>query len=476
MLELPSTRIVWTRADIFHDGPDTGENPDVRPRLLGEYTLRPSIREAITYTDPSGLVTVNIRDVKVRHNLNGELVTMDGRPINVMASDAEGLNYTGWVWTIMEIPGLAFPSPAGETVDISDYVETPATPDVKHWVGQLPELRLVRDEAVDAATRAEAAANLTRETNIEIGTVTTGQPGSNASAIIVGEAPDFALNMTIPRGDSGGWVNVTSLSGTPVNLDTLFTPGTYRTNTAQMGPGSGAPTMVGGVIEVVGGLGQVTTQKFTPIGPFGSGLTPLGVYFTRINQWNNISSWNPWILHSGEPTLYPRQIWANGRPDIPATTPYTLSQLNSVPIGHEYVSLDRPQGARRWIKMGATTWRCVEGDTGWVDLRPFLVDGWTATRIDARRINGDIRYRFGTVRDGTTTSILGGLPQWTWPPPGGAVVHMPTQYATASTTSQLALGSTGSATAPSTAPLMHNGSHEVVAFASDRTWPTTLTS
>lgn len=73
--------------------------------------------------------------------------------------------------------------------------------------------------------------------------------------------------------------------------------------------------------------------------------------------------------------ITPRQIWANGRPDIPATTPYTLTQLNAVPTGHEYVSLDRPQGARRWIKTGASTWQCVEGDTGWIDISGLLEAG-----------------------------------------------------------------------------------------------------
>jgi hypothetical protein len=37
-----------------------------------------------------------------------------------------------------------------------------------------------------------------------IGTVTTGAPGSQASASITGTAPNFVLNLTIPRGATGG--------------------------------------------------------------------------------------------------------------------------------------------------------------------------------------------------------------------------------------------------------------------------------
>lgn len=39
--------------------------------------------------------------------------------------------------------------------------------------------------------------------NLEIGTVTTGVAGSNASATITGDSPNQTLNLIIPRGDTG---------------------------------------------------------------------------------------------------------------------------------------------------------------------------------------------------------------------------------------------------------------------------------
>ena len=38
---------------------------------------------------------------------------------------------------------------------------------------------------------------------LSIGTVTTGAPGTNASASITGTSPNFKLNLTIPRGANG---------------------------------------------------------------------------------------------------------------------------------------------------------------------------------------------------------------------------------------------------------------------------------
>ena len=38
---------------------------------------------------------------------------------------------------------------------------------------------------------------------LSIGTVTTGAPGTEASATITGTSPDFVLNLTIPQGPTG---------------------------------------------------------------------------------------------------------------------------------------------------------------------------------------------------------------------------------------------------------------------------------
>lgn len=42
---------------------------------------------------------------------------------------------------------------------------------------------------------------------LTIGTVITGEPGTDASATITGTAPNYILNLTIPRGNTGASAN-----------------------------------------------------------------------------------------------------------------------------------------------------------------------------------------------------------------------------------------------------------------------------
>jgi hypothetical protein len=53
----------------------------------------------------------------------------------------------------------------------------------------------------ERATKAELDA--LGDLSLEIGTVTTGAAGSSASAELTGTAPDYTLNLTIPRGNTG---------------------------------------------------------------------------------------------------------------------------------------------------------------------------------------------------------------------------------------------------------------------------------
>lgn len=46
---------------------------------------------------------------------------------------------------------------------------------------------------------------------LRIGTVATGEPGTEVLASITGEAPDYELNLTIPRGEDG----ITARTNTP---------------------------------------------------------------------------------------------------------------------------------------------------------------------------------------------------------------------------------------------------------------------
>ena len=56
----------------------------------------------------------------------------------------------------------------------------------------------------DGATGPTGPAGADGETpTLTIGTVTTGDPGTEAAATITGTAPNFVLNLTIPQGPTG---------------------------------------------------------------------------------------------------------------------------------------------------------------------------------------------------------------------------------------------------------------------------------
>lgn len=181
-------------------------------------------------------------------------------------------------------------------------------------------------------------------TSLGIGTVATTEPGGEASAEITGEAPNQTLNLVLPRG----------LTGDP-----------------------------GPAIELA--VGTVTT------------LPPGGPATAQIIHDSGLR----WLVDLGIPVGQP-DAWTTvgvGRPDLPATTPYTAAQLNALPIGHIYRSTNGPQGAWVWRKTGASTWVVTDGDTGPIsvfkieELRTALLGGggsvWQSV---LRRINSQTYY------------------------------------------------------------------------------------
>ena len=74
--------------------------------------------------------------------------------------------------------------PTGATGDIGPTGPTGATGDI------------------DPTGPTGATGDVTTPT-LTIGTVTTGEPGTEAAATITGTAPDFVLNLTIPQGPTG---------------------------------------------------------------------------------------------------------------------------------------------------------------------------------------------------------------------------------------------------------------------------------
>ena len=113
---------------------------------------------------------------------------------------------------------------------------------------------------------------------LSIGTVTTGAAGTNASASITGTSPNFKLNLTIPRGNTGatGTTGPQGPSGTYTGP--LKPTSSYWTNPIQQG---GAKIPSGGTWAVF------SPQFFWSIDriPYSTGILAGGtILITDINN------------------------------------------------------------------------------------------------------------------------------------------------------------------------------------------------
>ena len=208
---------------------------------------------------------------------------------------------------------------------------------------------------------------------LAVGTVTTGAAGTNAAATITGAGPVQTLNLTIPKGDPGGWVPST-LSGT-VDLNTLTTAGLYFCD----GPSTNLPAPGSGTyVEVQRASGTSIGQRAT--------VGQTGRVFVR-NLY--AGSWLPWVELAPKGSIGGSDLTGTGSPEGVVTAP----------VGTYYTDTAGTNGAWRWLKKtgsGNTGWKVSNGDTGLRVLdqtffqAPFNVTG-PASQAYVRRIN-DVVY------------------------------------------------------------------------------------
>lgn len=78
----------------------------------------------------------------------------------------------------------------------------------------------------------------------------------------------------------------------------------------------------------------------------------------------------------------------------------------TAPVGAIYTDRLATAGAIRWIKTsgsGSTGWKVEYGDTGWIDVRDSLLNGWTASGAQIRRINAQVFVKMFNLRGGDAT-------------------------------------------------------------------------
>ena len=139
--EAPYCKVRWRIASI--NGSTTEDASIVfLPKEGTKITLRPSIQGYIVYTDPTNLskTSIFVENVDAVVDSSGYLVS-NKKPISIAPTNDPNMSVTGWTWRA-EVGSriVEFSAPSGGVVELSDFVQAPATSQTKRWVDRLPEL------------------------------------------------------------------------------------------------------------------------------------------------------------------------------------------------------------------------------------------------------------------------------------------------------------------------------------------------
>jgi hypothetical protein len=231
---------------------------------------------------------------------------------------------------------------------------------------------------------------------LTVGTITTGAAGTSADATVTGASPSQTLNLTIPKGDPGGFTASAVLAA--ADLNTLTTPGLYyitgaHTNSAIAGESH---------VEVVAQSFNTLTQMQTVGGT--------GRIFRRTRTGG---TWTPWLELVTKGSIGSGDLTGTGSPEGVVTAP----------VGTYYTDTALTNGAMRWAKKtgtGNTGWKCIEGDTGWRAITSWTSGGvvtgqalsasWAPTtggpgNIRVRRINNEVLLGFRNLDRLAVTDI-----------------------------------------------------------------------
>ena len=148
----------------------------------------------------------------------------------------------------------------------------------------------------------------------------------------------------------------------------------------------------------------------------------------------------------------------------------------TAPPGTKYIDRAGTNGAWEWIKKagnGKTGWECVSGDTGKRAVTASLINGWTATSVTLRRINGIIYLGVEALASTAATADA-----FILPPSGFEMLSTEGRLALHTGTTPAAMYRTywsgGIAVAGSVAarpPALYGA---VITAATSTVWPTTL--
>lgn len=367
----------------YADGGDTGQEPDAIP-AAGSIFFAPSAKVIKNVSASPAPVTVLPATVQGDLDVDGYLIGPDGeRGINLVATDDPDGNPVDWTWAVtfqltdadgtpVPVPGFSFELPSGQTVDLTNLAPVQDASGTYYLVGP----------AGPANT-------------LSIGTVTTGDPGTSASAAITGTSPSQTLSLSIPRGDTGQAATIA------VGTVTTGTPGGSAsvTNVGTSGAAVFNFTIPQGPQGIQGIQGEVG-----PIGPTGAtGIEWQGEWSASVDYVNNDAvfyngaSW----FASGNPPLgeipseistywYPLALQGATGPQGPAATiavgtittgsPSTPASVTNVGTsGAAIFDFVIPKGDTGDIgNISATSPITYSSNTIGLDYSALTIDGGTA--------------------------------------------------------------------------------------------------
>lgn len=378
---------------------DTTDDPDDKPEQRiptgATLTLTPNVTGPVIL--PDGTIMV----------IKGTVLTSDTGEFDFWAIDGmrSSVNPTGWNWTaVLKVDAATqkrftfspdststTPLNLGPLIPISDPKTGVATvvgrgvasisvdPDTRHVLFVMSDDTTYDAGAIPPGPPGPANA-------LSIGTVTQG---ATADAQITGESPEQTLNLTIPKGEAG-----------PANTLTI---GTVTQGTAAATITGASPNQTLNLVVPKGDPGPPNTLSIGTVATGATGTNAAAsITGTAPNQTLNLT------LPAGPKG----DAGSGGGTNTHTGTGFPAAGLGAV--GDTYLDTDATSGALVWRKW-PTGWRVQEGDTGWRNITPVLVNGWTAGGFGAPLIRRVANTVFTT---GSLTGSSASSDTW-WTLPTG---------------------------------------------------------
>lgn len=217
----------------YADSSDVDPQPDGVP-ANGFVIFTPSPVKLLNAGASPAPVTILPAPVIANLNDEGYIEGFAGDAgIRLVATDDVDLNPLDWSWSVdfrltdeagvaVNLPGFSFELPGNTTVDLTTVSPVPSADGTFFVVGPRGSAATIEvgttttglpgtsASVVNTGDTSEAVFNFTipRGTNIAIGSTTTGLPGTPATVTNSGTVADPVLNFSIPRGETGSLGNL----------------------------------------------------------------------------------------------------------------------------------------------------------------------------------------------------------------------------------------------------------------------------